>query len=172
MPRFRKKRRLLSPPLIATTGLIKCDGSEDGSRTRFDSRSWGWVWRTSRHGETRTWTALHCALDPAPAEIRTLEERSIPNTCHSRGSTWQVSSIDHPRIFAVGDACGRTDPASGQGIANALRTGAACGAAAALACSHGSPGESDAFKHWCEGLILSQANQLSRYYRERDILGA
>lgn len=170
--RFAKKRTLLSPPMIATTGLINCEADFETSCTSFESRSWGWIWRTGDHDGSRTWTTVHCALEPEPSEVSALKERTRADTCWARGTTWQIVRIDHPRILSVGDAFGHTDPASGQGIANALRMGLACGKVAARALSHDAAEETDAFNRWCEDLILSQADELSRYYEERGILNA
>lgn len=171
LKQFYGPRTLLSPPLIATTGVVRSSGrARPRDITRFDSRPWGWIWQTSGYGACSSWTTLHVAQRLAPPSVAALQKASLPGSSRKVAATWQLSITDHQGIFPVGDASGSIDPGGGQGIAHALLTGLACGPAVRRYLQ-GQTAEAGvaAFNRWRRDLVLHQADQLARYYEDRGI---
>lgn len=168
-----RRRELLSPPLLALTGLV-ADRRDGAGRTitRFDSDAWGWLWQTSNCGAGYGWTALLGADLSCPPPLAAMKRQSIAGSLMQCAATWQVNLQRHPRILPVGDASGSLDPASGCGLANVLATAGLT--ASVVQCLGSAPSaleEAAATFHDSRiTLLLGQADALSRHYADLRIL--
>jgi flavin-dependent dehydrogenase len=109
--------------LIALRDVISTSCTRTGAFARFVPRSDGWIWLA----ETEADRVVRVQLAVAG---RTAVKLPVGATAHS-ASWYVVRRLAGPGWFIAGDAATALDPASGSGIATALRSGLAAGAAAA-----------------------------------------
>lgn len=177
--RARKLARLFgirterwSPPLIGWTGILPCGpGAHRAGRTSFDDHGGLWLWRTSRVGAGRTWTTV-CPVGAPEIEIARLRARSLPGSARGRRVDWELArTVVHRRTILVGDAAGTLDPATGQGVLNALSSGIAAAetVSACLAPGGDAAGHAALYNDWFAGGLRDGAAQLDRLYRARGI---
>jgi flavin-dependent dehydrogenase len=128
--RLKLQRRNLSPPLIACRDILSAD-ARTGAFARFVPHPIGWTWLAEVTPARTVRTRLSLARN-AHLIMGTLASKRM---C-AHVATWQMTrQLAGPRWFITGEAAAALDPASGSGIAFALRSGLAAGAAIAASIS-------------------------------------
>jgi flavin-dependent dehydrogenase len=157
----------LSPRLIAWRGEVGFppDGTDDGA-ARFLPRKDGWLFLATWNGRT-TWTAMgHGRGMP---DLSPLPEAG-------RSAAWNVSwklmrPVAGSGWLLAGEAAGRLDPASGQGLLTAIASGIAA-ARTAAACLTQSAREATylaAYDGWFADHIHEGAATLRQRYADNGI---
>jgi flavin-dependent dehydrogenase len=122
-------RRRLSPALIAWRDVVRGDRDRSGVFARFIPNPNGWTWLAEISEERVVRTQL------APAGKGHGDQKtflSASATAHA-ASWYLVRRLAGSGWFIAGDAAAAFDPAAGSGVAFALRSGLAAGAAAVAA---------------------------------------
>ena len=122
---LRLERRLLSPPLIAWTGVAPAPpGSQSWEHPRFLPEAHGWTWMTQPIEGSVTWTRLMPTRRSDPAPPMELQSESASNAHKAANVQWRIfKGIAAQGFVLAGDAAGMLDPACGQGVLNALYSG-------------------------------------------------
>lgn len=156
----------LSSPLTAWTGLRPASHPMSRS-TAFHSDRSGWIWHAPAGGSS-TWTAL--GRDAAPPAK--LHAASLAGSTMGSDVTWQLSTaLSRASMLLVGDAAGSLDPATGQGVLNALTSGIAAARTlvACVAAPEAAPWHLARYEDWFRSGLLDGAETLDAMYRARAI---
>jgi flavin-dependent dehydrogenase len=124
-------QRFYSLPLVVQTGVLKQVEARGYPRaTQFIPVPNGWLWLTPTIDGFFTWTALSQRETRHMAGIHDLIIRSERGSVLVADASWRLSRpLIAPGVLLVGEAAGHLDPAWGQGVLNALKSGIMAGKA-------------------------------------------
>jgi flavin-dependent dehydrogenase len=128
------RRECYSAPLVAWRGEVAGGPEDEDGAARFEPHGPGWLWTARLGPEATTWTVLAPLGQPPPALPAPFN--GLPPLVPRRGMdvSWRaLRPLVKPGCMLVGDAAAVFDPAAGQGVFFALRSGIAA-AGAVLAC--------------------------------------
>lgn len=124
------KKRYYSPPLLCWSGMTKMEGAFSFQKnvTHFIPAKHGWTWLAPIDDNYCAWT---CLTTREQKNIHPPEELRGGNTSGKilvANLRWRLyKPVCREGIVLCGDAAGVLDPAAGQGIFNALRSGVIAG---------------------------------------------
>lgn len=122
------RRERYSAPLVAWRGEVAGGLAEDDGAARFEPHGQGWLWTARLGAEASTWTLLAPLGERPPALPAPFDQ--LPPLLPRRGMdvSWRaMRPLVKPGCVLVGDAAAVFDPAAGQGVFFALRSGIAAG---------------------------------------------
>jgi flavin-dependent dehydrogenase len=122
------RRECYSAPLVAWRGEVAGGPADDDGAARFEPHGQGWLWTARLGAEASTWTVLAPLGQPPPALPAPFDE--LPPLLPRRGMdvSWRaMRPLVKPGCVLAGDAAAVFDPAAGQGVFFALRSGIAAG---------------------------------------------
>ncbi|ATB28103.1 NAD(P)/FAD-dependent oxidoreductase [Melittangium boletus] len=118
------RRECYSAPLVAWRGEVAGGPMDEDGAARFERHGEGWLWTARLGPEASTWTLLAPRGQPPPALPAHLA--GLPTVLPRRGMdvSWRaMRPLVKPGCLVVGDAAAVFDPAAGQGVFFALRSG-------------------------------------------------
>ncbi len=163
--RFQLPRPTASPPLIAWRDIVVDPIYRTGAVARFEPSPDGWTWLAEVEAGRVVRTLLTSAR---PRSSR----RRPSSTATAHAATWHVGyRVAGPGWLIAGDAAAALDPASGNGIVAALRSGLAAGHAT-VRCLAEPRVASAAEAYYHQGIVAAfaaRAAELRHRYRQAGI---
>ncbi|HWO23785.1 MAG TPA: FAD-dependent monooxygenase [Kofleriaceae bacterium] len=175
-PRWVGEARRSSPPLHAFYGYCT-DEPELESLPRFSCEPQGWTWIARIRRDLIQWTRLAWPDTNVRDSLRWSRERPAELArcdavarVRAADVTWRIADpAPLDRVFLVGDAAFRLDPASSHGVLKALMTGMM--AAQAIGSIEGGTmtpvAARTGYARWIQDWFERDVSQLRRFYAER-----
>ena len=164
------REKFYSSPLQCWTGLASKSKlkSHYELTTSFLKQKDGWLWLAPHDDEHVTWTKLSQQKQRPDAFI----EQYQAHTVQAYNVRWRAfRPVCHGRALLCGDAAGSLDPAAGQGILNALKSGIVV-ANCVLDCLNDTRMKEIYFVHYDQWFIENfedKVAQLNEYYKLQNL---
>ncbi len=170
------KEQFFSPPLVSWTGIAGGINEKDtlfnNGFAKFIPHKGGWTWLAPQPPDLCTWTRLSVKTRQdyiPPLELEKYEQVGKIRVVNMR---WRVfRPLCKEGIILCGDAAGILDPASGQGILQALYSGMMAGNTVLSIIAD--PDKENVclafYDNWFMEQYMKKAERLSNYYLEHGI---
>ncbi len=129
---LRFKERYYSPPLVAWTGVSLVTDATDpllsGNYARLIPEPNGWTWLATGKDGRYNWTRLSIKGEKNFEPPRLLSNYPVITAIRTANMRWRIyRPLCQEGVLLCGDAAGILDPASGQGLLQALYSGIMAG---------------------------------------------
>jgi flavin-dependent dehydrogenase len=169
-------RKFFSPPLLCWTGISGGITSFpfDAQVAHFIPGDDEWTWLAPQPPDRCAWTRLSMKGDKSMSPPEQLKDYPVLGEVHADNMRWRMfQPVCSEGIVLCGDAAGILDPAAGQGIFNALRSGIMA-ANSVISCIQQPTYEAfhlARYNSWFEEQFETKVNQLREYYLQHGLRG-
>jgi flavin-dependent dehydrogenase len=169
-------RKYFSPPLLCWTGISGgiTPFPFDSQVAHFIPGDDEWTWLAPQPPYRCAWTRLSMKGDKSLSPPELLKDYPVIGEVHADNMRWRMfQPVCREGIVLCGDAAGILDPAAGQGIFNALRSGIMA-ANTVISCIQQPTYEAfhlARYNNWFEEQFETKVNQLREYYLQHNLGG-